>query len=340
MDRRALLSLLGAGGAALAGCTDRLPTGDGDGQPNESPDASPGGSPTDSPASDDRRVAMGESAVVDKQSLTVANPRVRPTVMHDAGAWQSLRVRDGQFLVVDVTARGPVPEHARDLHLGGAVDGEPVDGDPILVVEGDDPGGPRAPPEWEQRRLAIPFPAVSHERASVWWRVGDTTVRWPLGESLLSTLAAEPAFRVEELSTRRTAEDDVALDLTVANEGARDARFQMWVSFEAIHDASSAVALDVPAGGTATYADVPPILAYEGAEVVTAAFRADGESQRVELAVPPVRGTETTSRSGDGGTTDAGDADTADGTTGDDGGATHGGGEHSGTATGTRPGGE
>jgi hypothetical protein len=124
--------------------------------------------------------------------------------------------------------------------------------------------------------------------------VGDTTVRWPLGQPTLSTLAAEPAFRVEELSARPV-EDDVALDLTVANEGARDARFQAWVSFEAIHDESSAVALDVPAGGTASYADVPPILSYAGAEVVTTTFRAGGEGQRVELAVPPARETATAS---------------------------------------------
>jgi hypothetical protein len=311
MERRALLSLLGAGGAALAGCTSQLPAGS-DGQPNESPDESPGGSPTDSPTSDERRVAMGESAVVDKQSLTVENPRIRPTVMQDAGAWQSLRVPDGQFLVVDVTARGPVPEHARDLHLGGAVDGQPVDGDPVLVVEGEDPGGPRAPSEWERRRLAIPFPAAAHERASVWWRVGDTTVRWPLGEATLSTLAAEPAFRVEELSVR-PAGNDVALDLTVANEGDRDARFQAWVSFEAIHDESSTVTLDVPAGGTASYSDVPPILHYEGAEVVTTAFRAGGESERVELTVPPARGTATASDTpgdaGDGSGDGAGSGD-------------------------------
>jgi hypothetical protein len=284
MRRRALLSLFGAGAAGLAGCTDRLPAV-GSGAPEESPDGS-GGDPTDSPTDgpDVRRVEMGESAIVDKQMLRVANPRVRATVMQDASAWQSLAVPDGQFVVVDVTARGPVPEHRRDLTFGGTVDGEPTGDDPVLVAV-DGAGGPFRPPDWEARRVAIPFPAASHERASVYWQVDDTTVRWPLDEATRQTLAAAPSFRVEELSARRV-DGDVELTLAVANHGDRDARFQARVSFEAIHDASSAIAFDVPAGETASYEGVPRILEYHDIRTVTVQHPADGEAQRTELSVP------------------------------------------------------
>lgn len=234
---------------------------------------------------------MGESAIVDKQMFRVANPRVRQTVMQDAGAWQSLSVPGGQFVVVDVTARGPVPEHRRDLTFGGAVDGDPTGGDPVLVAV-DGSGGPFHPPEWEARRVAIPFPAASHERASVYWQAGDTTVRWPLDGSTREILAATPSFRVEELSARRV-DGDVELTLAVANDGDRDARFQARVSFETIHDASSAIAFDVPAGETASYVGVPRVLEYHDIRTVTVQHPADGAAQRAELSVPAPEGTAT-----------------------------------------------
>jgi hypothetical protein len=323
VQRRALLSLCGTGVAALAGCTDQLPTSGDDDQPDDQPSDSPADSPTNgSPTSGARRVAMGESVTVDGATLRVEHPRVHPTVVQDASAWQSLRVPDGQFLVVDVTTEGSVPERLHEMTLTGSVDGKPLGDDPTLVVEGEDPGGPYSPREWEQRRLAFPFPAESHEDVSVHWERGETTVRWTVGESLRAALANPPTFRVEEFSANRTDAGDVALDLAVANEGPRDARFQMWVSFEAIADASSIVSLDVPAGGTANYEAVPPILHYEGAEVVTVAFRAGGEEQRVELEVPPAHETATASDTSGGSDTathteTATDAATDTGTVGD-----------------------
>jgi hypothetical protein len=291
MERRALLSVLGGSAAALAGCTDRLPSGDGgdtgDDQPADSPGDSPTGTPT--PGRNERRVPMGKSTVVDKQMLKIENPRVRPSVIRAFGAWQSLHTDGGQYLVVDVTTGGPVPDHRDEVALRGSVDGEALDGGPMLVTTAGG-GAQFEPAEWERQPIAFGFPVAEHDRASVRWQVDGTTVRWPLGDSIRAALAAAPAFRIESLDARRvpgeTGDGAVELALRVANDGDRDARFQLQVSFEAIHDASSIVELDVPAGGTASYRDVPPILEYQGVETVTLNFRARGAQRRRKLSVP------------------------------------------------------
>jgi hypothetical protein len=273
MQRRALLAALGAGAVGLAGCTDGLA--------GTAPDRTDD-SPTDP---DTRRLEMGGDTVVSKQMLKVANPRVHPSVLRDAGAWRSLAVPDGQFVVVDVTTGGPMPDRPDGLDLRGTVDGEPVaDGEPVLVAE-DGAGGPFDPGQWDRRSLAFPFPAAATDRASIRWSVSGRTVRWPLGEAVRTALAAEPAFRLSEAGVRRV-EEGVELALTVANDGARDARFQARVSFETIHDASSVVALDVPAGGTTSYRAVPPILTYDGIGTVTLSVREGGERRSRDLPVP------------------------------------------------------
>lgn len=238
---------------------------------------------------------MGESAIVDKHWVRVENPRVRPTVLHDASAWQRLRATDGQYLVVDVTTRGPVPNERREFDIAATVDGERVATDPIVVAD-EAPGGPSDPSEWENQSLAFPLPAASHERAAVCWQVAGTTVRWPLSESTLATLAAEPAFRIENMSVRRLDSGEVELSLRVANEGEREARFQAQVSFQALHDDSSVVAFEVPAGETASYQGVPPILEYQGVGTVTVWYRAGGKRHRADLSVPASDRTPTASR--------------------------------------------
>lgn len=292
MRRREALALLGAGAASLAGCTDGLPAGASP-TPTESPAATPTESPT--PAGT-RRVPMGGSVTVGDATVTVANPRVRKTVVQDNGIWQTLLVDPGQFVVVDVTTEGALPERFVDAPFRSVAGGDPLpDGEAVLTVEGEPGAAPRSPRKWDGRRVAFPFPADRPASAGVRWRAGDTDVVWDLPASVRETLAAEPVFRVENVGAVRR-DGRVDLDLTVANEGDRDGRFMAWVSFQAISDASSVVEFGVPAGGSREYSDSPPILDYFEHGTVTVVLPTGDEGTRVELEVPEPRKTATGSR--------------------------------------------
>lgn len=232
---------------------------------------------------------MGKSTVVGKRMRRIENPRVHPSVIRAFGAWQSLHTDGGQYLVVDVTTGGPAPDHRDEVALHGSVDGEAIDGGPLLVTSGGG-GAQFEPAAWGGQPVAFGLPVGEYDRASVRWQVDGTTVRWPVGDAIRDALAAAPEFRIEALDARRvpgeTGDGAVELGLRVANDGDRDARFLLQVSFEAIHDDSSIVEMTVPAGGTASYRDVPPILEYQGIETVTLDFRAQGAQRHRELSVP------------------------------------------------------
>jgi hypothetical protein len=229
---------------------------------------------------------MAETATGDGASVRVANPRVRRTVVQDNGIWQTLVGHEGQYVVVDVTTGGDVSERLSRMEMESVVDGEALDdGTPVLVVEGGPGNAPRDPPEWERRHIAFPFPTERHDSAAVQWQTGDSTVRWNLSEGVRETLAAAPGFHVKEPVAERRG-DGVVVDLTVRNRGDRDGRFQALVSFDSIHDASSIVAVDVPASGSSGYEGTPPILDYFEHGTVTVSFHgADGMTRR-ELDVP------------------------------------------------------
>lgn len=222
---------------------------------------------------------MGRTVAVDGVRTTVRNPRVRKAVVV-RGAHTYVVVTDGQYVVVDVTTDGAVPDESAAVDLGATVDGTPfADGDPLRTV-GDG--------------YAVPFPAERHESAAIRWATGESEVRWELPATVRETLTVEPAFRVVDLAVPRR-DGGLVLEMTVANDGARDGRFVAQVSFEGF-SGGSVVEFPVPAGGTWSYTGrAGKILLYlenDGGGTLTVRYPVEDGLERLEHHVP-VSGTAT-----------------------------------------------
>lgn len=267
MKRRPMLALLGAGATGVAGCLGPSPG---------SPSPASRGTPTPDAT---RRVSMGRTVGVEGVSATVRDPRVRKAVV-TRGAHTFVVAAAGQYVVVDVTADGTVPDDHDAVDLRSAVDGAPLaDADPIRTVGGSH---------------AFPFPAERHESAAVHRAAGGAEVYWELPRAVLEALATEPRFRVDDLSVPRR-DGDLVLELTVANEGDRDGRFRARVSFEGF-SGGSVVEFAVPAGETRSYSGRPGgVLLYldnDGGGTLTVQFPGDDGLERLEHDVK-VSGTAT-----------------------------------------------
>ena len=254
--RREVLVAAGASVASTVGCLGRRPGASTATSTGSTPAAGPWGTPVE----------------VGGGTLVLERPRVAKAIAEDAGIWQDLRCDDGQYLVVEATTGGSVPDRLGDLDLASVIGGEAVE-DVALVVEGRPGDAPRAPSAWDRRTVAFSFPDGPLEGASVRWRGEGETARWPLGDGLRERLRVEPAFELRRFDVEPDG-DDVRVDLSVENTGDRPGDFLAQVAFEAVEDDSSLVELSVPTDEVAEFRGVPPILrgiAREGL-VVTLAY--------------------------------------------------------------------
>ncbi|WP_248896768.1 hypothetical protein [Haloplanus halobius] len=270
MRRRDVLALSGFGLAALAGCSGRSPNTP---TPMSTPSAAP-----------DRHVPMGRTVTVDGTRLTVENPRVRKAAVSRGMTHTRVVAHAGQFVVADILIDGEPPDRTAALDFRSVVDGEYLPGsDPLPSVDG-------------TASYAFSFPAERHETAAILRLTDGSRVSWDLPTTILETLALEPAFVVSDI---RVLDRDgrLVLDMTVANEGARDGAFAARVSLEGF-SGGHIVELPVPAGESRTYTGRPgDILLYlenQGGGTLTVHYPGDDGLTSVERTVQPARTTEPT----------------------------------------------
>lgn len=179
-------------------------------------------------------------------AVTVENVAVHHGVrkfgtVHVDPAWE-----DGaQFVVADVTVDGRGPD-VTDLDVAAETD--TVDRSGRIYVHSE-----RNADETRQRfGFAVPTDPAPSQAALVWRPDDGPTVRWTLSDGTVDALGVAPAFTVESFATPETATGSTfETELTVRNDGGRDARFLAEVGDAAMSDQPE-VTLDVPAGETAT----------------------------------------------------------------------------------------
>lgn len=205
MERRRFLATVGGLAAlGLAGCTDQLPAGTGDG----------GGDPTTSPTDDPTpgppvTLEAGDFAV----SLDV--PRVRPSI-RVAGTHVDVRAAaDTQYLVFDADADQTAID---DLPLSVLADGATVAERPSFVGR---PVTQHAGP------IAFPVPVDGYSSVAVVLEADGESDSWDTPDDIVMTLGKAPAFQVESLDVpeRVSHGDTFEASFTVANRGDREARF-------------------------------------------------------------------------------------------------------------------
>lgn len=278
MKRRAALTLLGA---ALAGCTNRLPATD---------------SPGDDSPTPGERLDPGETygngvAVEDFDArVSIATPDVSSTAHLDVAAFAG-----DQFLLADVTGVDADALGAFDV----ALDGELLGAHTYRV------GG------FEPTPMAFRVPTRDVETAAVVRT--DEDVRWRVPDEVTAALGKRPSFRVREFETPDSVEAGEAIDveLAVENDGDRGGRFLAELGATVLSDVGE-VSFDVPVGETVrkTFA-VSPALATPpgddsfrvvldwGTGEMDATVTVEGSAE-TETATPTADGTPTRTPTADG----------------------------------------
>jgi hypothetical protein len=244
--RRSVVAALGAS-LALAGCS----TGDQTGSPERESTVE---EPSEYPVV---RHAMGETVTTDSgASVTVANPRVRTSVVVDQHTSPVNMAADIQWLVVDVRVRNGDDE---TKYMGGQfralTDGTPADGGSAPLrseFHGTDGGQP----------VGVSVAATPADSGQVAWVRGlPRSVLWSVPDRIVERLGTGPQFSVEGVSV--TAGDEPVLTLTVRNDGDRDGTLYVNVSGSKVQDGNEIVAVQVPHGETVTKRARPSILVPE-----------------------------------------------------------------------------
>lgn len=226
--RRAALSAVGAGLVALAGCL-----GD-DGAAERYPTV---------------ERSMGESH--DPRSgptVTVRNPRLRPSVVIDQHTSPVGMTEGQQFVVVDVESEGDAgPGLGSRFRM--LTDGTPAEG-------GSAPLGPDFHHADRGRPVGAPVATDPAGSAGVAWVRGlPKSAVWALPDDVVGSLATAARFEVASVSVADDTDPEVTL--TVRNAGDRDGTFYANVSGSRVEDGNVVVAVDVPAGETVTHRERP-----------------------------------------------------------------------------------
>lgn len=217
---------------------------------------------------------MGQTVTVGNTPLTVENPRVRKAVTSRGPAHTHLVADAGQYVVVDLTINGSTPESDLDLEFRSAVDGSArAESNPISTTV--------------EKGYAFPFPAKQHDTAAIRWATDEKDVDWELSAETRETLALKPRFTVTDLQVARR-DDQLSLEMTVANDGERDGTFKARVSL-AGYSGGTIVEFPVSAGESQTYTGRPEdILLYaenSGGGTLTIQYPADEGLASIEQSV-------------------------------------------------------
>jgi hypothetical protein len=249
--RRAVLSTVGAGLVALAGCSGS-------------------GTGTD----DTERYPTVERSVGESHdprsgpTVTVRNPRLRTAVVIDQHTSPVGMTAGRQFVVVDVESEGDagpsLPTRFRAL-----TDGTPADG-------GSAPLRAEFHPAERGRPVGVPVDRAAADSAGVAWVRGlPKSAVWTLPDEVVGSLGAGAQFAVEEASV--SDETDPEVTLVVRNAGESDGTVYANVSGSRVEDGNSIVAVEVPAGETVTHRERPGIRAPAGEETRVVVAWGDGE---------------------------------------------------------------
>ena len=256
MRRRQVLAALGAATfVPTAGCVaDTSRTGDESTRTDESThtDGNTLTDETDTPTPTDsgpRRLAPGASTTVaGGVSLTIADPRVRRSVVTRQSSFFAVRRESGvQFVVVDVA---------------GDTNFEPSS----FVLERD--GTIQSPPQVQQSVrsttrscsgtcIGIPVDAEAAASAAVAYRP-DGVVRgvWELDDSTVAAFPRVPDVRLRDAVVTDES-GDVGVELTVDNVGERDGVFSGVVAPAWLNDAGEPVGFGIPRNETVVETVVP-----------------------------------------------------------------------------------
>lgn len=238
--RRAVLSALGAGLTAFAGC---LGGGEGNGSTERYPTV---------------EQSIGESH--DPRSgptVTVRNPRLRTAVVIDQHTSPVGMTAGRQFVVVDVESEGDAGP-SLSARFRALTDGVPAEGRSA-------PLRPEFHTSERGRPVGVPVATERADSAGVAWVRGlPKSAVWTLPDEVVGSLDTAARFDVESVSV--SDETDPAVTLTVRNAGDRDGTFYANVSGSQVEDGNAVVAVDVPAGETVTHRERPGIRAPAGKE--------------------------------------------------------------------------
>ncbi|MFB6303741.1 MAG: hypothetical protein ABEH47_01135 [Haloferacaceae archaeon] len=204
-----------------------------------------------------RRLSMGETTTTDEGvEVTVANPRLRKSVVVDQHTSPVNAAADRQWVVVDLTVAGGDVDPSRSLRV--LTDGDPAAGRSA-------PLRPEFHPPAAGRPVGAPVPVAPADGAAVAWVRGlPESVLWTLPDAVVSELDSAPAFRVERVAV--SDETDPRLTMRVRNAGDRDGTLHANVAGSRVQDGNVVVSVDVPAGRSATYRGWPGIVAPRGEE--------------------------------------------------------------------------
>jgi hypothetical protein len=266
--RRTVLAALGTA-LVPGGCLATPSADDADGVTTTNDDVT-----TTASSPPPRRVGMGESVTVGPTTVSVGNPTVRAAVAAPGPAHLNLVAAEGQYVVADVTVDGGPADPPLDITLRSAVDDRTLpEGDPF--------------PAEGSGRFAFPFPAEAHDAAAVAWTTDERDVYWTLPDATLDALATKPQFSLTDLRVPRR-DGQRVLEMTVRNDGERDAHFTARVSLAAF-SGGAFVDVPVPAGDSRTYTGRPgDILLYlenQGGGTLTVQYPAADGLTTVERAV-------------------------------------------------------
>lgn len=274
MERRGYLASTAAlATVALTGCTGSStddPDGPGTDPSTDETAQSPTPSPTPSPQNESSLQAGG-------YALRLSNPRVRASTL-DAGTHVDVVASEGtQYLVVEATTDGSAPG---DLPLRFEADGA------VVAAHAQYVGRPES-----DRRAAIAFevPVDDYGSAAIVLDTGDERDRWPVPDGRITALGTAPDFHVVSFEVPDAVEHGQPFQssFTVANEGARDARFLAEFGHALISDTDE-IEVTVPVGEQRTHEETIEPYYESGPETVPVVL--DWGLDRRREAVRVVRG--------------------------------------------------
>ena len=264
VQRRQLLSALGASALPFAGCVGTNGTGT-----TERPvttrttdevtttgddTATEDGTTTTAELPRPTTCEAGESfQTADDRTVTVRSIRVQKTALVQGTHLDPVTERRRQFVVADVSVSDA--ENLRDLAVGtvfGVVaDGERLDAEvryPVVPASGDlDVHGTLV-------GFLVPAPLDADTAAIAWYGYSDDPqMQWSLGDRCLDALARPPEFEVRGFETpdKVHRHSEFETTLTVANVGSGDGTFVAELGATTISDTPE-VFVEVPKGETVT----------------------------------------------------------------------------------------
>jgi hypothetical protein len=253
VERRTVLTGIGAGVAALAGCAGEADREGGeettaaDATPARSDTAATAGAATTAPGV--RRLAPGTATTVaGGASLAVSDPTVQGSVVEYYSGFFGVGRADGvQFVVVEAVGDADVEPTSFVLVRDGRVERPPRTQQFVRGVVRDCDGP----------CVAVPVEAAPAASAAVAYRPDDEVrAAWALDDATVGALPAVPDLRLRDAAVV-DADGDVGVRLSVENVGDRDGAFLALVAPAWVADGAEPVGFAVPRGETVTETVVP-----------------------------------------------------------------------------------